>query len=115
MSELKPCPFCGDLPAIYKKQYLDETLEEMFYIECTSCEKAHITEGWFSKENAIDAWNIRNPLVLYLKPNGVILTRTPQEPNSEGWLYTFVEQKNGDFVQITKRPPFVVDMGIKKE
>lgn len=56
MTELKPCPFCGDKPTVkmHKNRYSDWWI--------VSCPKCHITQTGNAHEfrfEAVEAWNRR--------------------------------------------------------
>lgn len=104
--ELKRCPFCGSKEVFPCKQV---GYESIYSVICTECD----SEGSFStgEDGAILAWNKRVPIVLYMKPNGLIFSRHKQEPDKEGWTHYFIEQNNGDFVQVSNGPPFIIDLG----
>jgi hypothetical protein len=52
MSEIKPCPFCGKPPVLWKSNPLGN-----FAIEC----EGHAKLGWFHfEEQAIESWNTRH-------------------------------------------------------
>ena len=57
MDELKPCPFCGDMPLIHEsKQDLRNILYSVF------CGGEHHTASvgyFYTEEEAIEAWNRR--------------------------------------------------------
>ena len=55
MSELKPCPFCGEMPIIHGEESGD------YYIECINVGCACLPTSCFyeTKEQAIEAWNRR--------------------------------------------------------
>lgn len=50
--ELKPCPFCGNVAAIWRNERYDT-----YTVFCTDC-NAEI-KVCFSREAAVDAWNNR--------------------------------------------------------
>lgn len=52
MSELKPCPFCGDLDP-----YVSGDDWNGWYVVCSGCGADGSTES--TKAEAIDAWNTR--------------------------------------------------------
>ena len=54
MVELKPCPFCGEIPKIYKRVHF-------FVVEChnTKCQVMPETRIMDTKEKAAEAWNRR--------------------------------------------------------
>jgi len=71
IEELKPCPFCGEIPKVtheksftsleFNKNYPNNGrnlyLErETYSIECTCCQQ---TKGYFTEDEAITAWNRR--------------------------------------------------------
>lgn len=57
MAELKPCPFCGEIPKYY--QYGNE-----WCVECHSdkCWVVPETDLCSSKEEATEKWNARTPI-----------------------------------------------------
>lgn len=57
MDELKPCPFCGEEPAIGNG-------DGYFFVNCTDCLASHFIAAEMQKwdrEMAIAAWNRRTP------------------------------------------------------
>ena len=57
MAELKPCPFCGELPMIYESK---QDLKNILY--SISCYGEHHTAScgyFYTEEEAIEAWNRR--------------------------------------------------------
>lgn len=50
MSELLPCPFCGEKARI-------DRYEHFYRVLCTDCPAS--TEWLYSEQEAIDAWNTR--------------------------------------------------------
>jgi Lar family restriction alleviation protein len=59
MAELKPCPFCGEIPKI--EIFTDMFERKKYGIEChgSDCEINPMT-AWYADENdAIEAWNRR--------------------------------------------------------
>ena len=57
MNELKPCPFCGDIPMLYENK---KDLRNILY--SVSCYGEHHTASvgyFYSEEEAIEAWNRR--------------------------------------------------------
>lgn len=105
--KLKPCPFCGETPLL-ENTGINEKWSS-WALNCIGC--CASVGSFVKKEEVIEAWNKRVPIVLYMKPNGIILSRNKQEPNAEGWQFTFIEQKNGSFLQVCKGPPFVIELG----
>jgi Lar family restriction alleviation protein len=55
--ELKPCPFCGELPAIHAQETTFSVTGEIWSILC-NCEQAKATGR--TKERLIERWNIRH-------------------------------------------------------
>lgn len=55
MIELKPCPFCGEMPIIHGGE------SGGYYIECINgdCTCLPISWSYETKEKAIEAWNRR--------------------------------------------------------
>ncbi len=60
MSELKPCPFCGDEAVI---EQLDEDYNDEWCIYCLNsdgeCKMQPCTQIYETQEDAIEAWNTR--------------------------------------------------------
>jgi len=58
MAELKPCPFCGELPRIVENKM---NLKEILYgVLCCDDEHHSVSVGYFySIEEAAEAWNRR--------------------------------------------------------
>ena len=57
MAELKPCPFCGEIPLLYESK---QDLKNILY--GVSCYGEHhcASVGYFdTEEEAIEAWNRR--------------------------------------------------------
>lgn len=50
MSELKPCPFCGEKSRI-------DMYKHFYRVLCTNCPA--LTEWLYSEQEAIEAWNTR--------------------------------------------------------
>jgi hypothetical protein len=67
LKPILPCPFCGEQPDIYKKVFWSEDQKPQFFIECLSCERAKINEGWFDVNLAIESWNKRHQDEKYKK------------------------------------------------
>ncbi len=57
---IKPCPFCGELPGISQDEYTYK--DGIFWtVECMSgdCRVYVKTDNLDTKEKAIEAWNVR--------------------------------------------------------
>ncbi len=57
---IKPCPFCGELPGISQDEYTHK--DGIFWtVECMNedCRVYVKTDNFDTKEKAIEAWNIR--------------------------------------------------------
>lgn len=66
MAELKPCPFCGGKARMKCGNYnllgaygTAETARKWFGVYCRSCNTSQWPREFFSKEEAIEAWNRR--------------------------------------------------------
>ena len=57
MTELKPCPFCGDLKAEIEERIITEYNIKSYQVVCFSC--AGSSGLHISQEKAIEAWNRR--------------------------------------------------------
>ena len=57
MENLKPCPFCGEIPTVTHDAQNCET----YVIQCANGECACMPVTWWylTKEEAIEAWNRR--------------------------------------------------------
>ena len=55
MNKLKPCPFCGS-PATMLEEF---DVDKWFYIQCSNGLCSSRSDGWRTKELAIEAWNKR--------------------------------------------------------
>ena len=57
MDKLKPCPFCGEIPTVG----CDTFGHGCYHIQCANGECACMPVSWYypTKEEAIEAWNIR--------------------------------------------------------
>ena len=53
---IKPCPFCGTVPDVYK-----EVESKHYHISCLKCHRAK-TFDCHTKEEAIEEWNDRKPV-----------------------------------------------------
>lgn len=51
--ELKPCPFCGEIPVI-----LSNSFSQPFKVYCWECEIGQY-QGFRQEQYAIEAWNRR--------------------------------------------------------
>ena len=51
-TKLKPCPFCGGKPVIYKSM-----LNRMVWVVCSECDATSLSS--FNEETVIEAWNRR--------------------------------------------------------
>lgn len=61
MSELKPCPFCGELPQIAKRQDEDlwsHNLVEWTFVVCMECDVSFSSPP-NSEKDAVSRWNTR--------------------------------------------------------
>lgn len=55
MDELKPCPFCGEIPRIIEHEFVDS--DNTYGIKC-KC-GAQGFQFWETIDDAIEAWNRR--------------------------------------------------------
>ena len=55
MSELKPCPFCGETPRIIEHEYTD--VDNTYGIKCKCGTQGF--QFWETIDDAIEAWNRR--------------------------------------------------------
>lgn len=74
MSELKPCPFCGD-----QKTVMLQHMAQFSYVECGECCATGSHE--VVDEDAIDAWNQRPKEMVCPDCGGVVTI----EHYDEGW------------------------------
>ena len=62
MAELKPCPFCGQIPRMNEHRFYDDDLKGFndysYGVECPDCFTQSF-QFYKSKEKAIKAWNTR--------------------------------------------------------
>lgn len=56
--ELKPCPFCGELPYIIEHVTIRGGHARWYSLKCWECE--YERTGFETIEEAIEAWNRRN-------------------------------------------------------
>lgn len=56
--ELKPCPFCGGKPQLYKNDpYMDDRRHNR--VHCKKCGVDGPHDTWFTLEGVIKLWNTR--------------------------------------------------------
>ena len=62
MENLKPCPFCGELPEIDQGEYTYKVKDRIYWaVGCMNddCEVDVETDNFDTKEEAIKVWNTR--------------------------------------------------------
>ena len=54
--DIKPCPFCGEIPKITK-------VGKLYYLRCCNinCTANPMSTPFYDKQEAIEAWNTRTP------------------------------------------------------
>lgn len=62
--DLKPCPFCGSAPEIYKDEIAEEwDMPEEWFVECTKpedeCPVMVLGGPYSNREEAVRMWNTR--------------------------------------------------------
>ncbi len=62
MTELKPCPFCGEIPVVFSS-YAANAIRTFtgYFVSCDNidCEQLPESDRYWSKEEAINDWNRR--------------------------------------------------------
>jgi Lar family restriction alleviation protein len=71
--ELKPCPFCGEIPVIHFQKSTFSTTGEIYSILC-NCEQAKAIGR--TKERLIDNWNTRPSTWIKIAKDGSNLPTT---------------------------------------
>lgn len=56
MNELKPCPFCGSIPFIYKRS---KHKKFPYVVKCSGLTCGCRTECWNNVKGAVNSWNRR--------------------------------------------------------
>lgn len=99
---MRECPFCGSTAD--GKIFITESVIHCLNSECgAKIVGDHLID-------LIEKWNRRNPIKIYVKPNGLILSRNRQPPQEDGSTMVYIEQENGDFLGVYKGSPFKMEI-----
>jgi Lar family restriction alleviation protein len=76
MTDLKPCPFCGSKPYLYRNDpYMDDRRHNR--VHCKNCGVDGPHDEWFKLNGVIKAWNSRTPLEDAPEPCSCPTVRSP--------------------------------------
>jgi len=129
--ELLPCPMCGNAGQhVYSKKYhgvrCDNEICILYYLPNAN------DQGYYTKENAYEAWNTRTPPVPSFNPENKLITMlyegwncksvkewSETKGNDAAWRYRFYLDKysNGKLIKhcgIGKTPEDAIKQAIKK-